>query len=155
MNLLIACPKFMILSKVRMSNKSFWWLDTTVSTCTLAYSSVLGWKWNVRPGIAKLMETSNVWTLVIPYAITSEQAVNPTMSSSRYRSLFAISPILLGLIEDSEGCQMTNCYCGYCCCVLHPHLFKVFPSIVLKILSHSFLITITFVYMSVHLGNTS
>jgi len=45
---------------------------------------------NHQAGVA-----SNVRTMVIPYDITSEQAIGPMMSSTAYNSMFVVDPILL------------------------------------------------------------
>jgi hypothetical protein len=46
------------------------------------------------PRIAKPV-AFNVRTMVIPYDITSEQAIGPMMSSTAYNSMFVVDPVLL------------------------------------------------------------
>lgn len=78
------------------------------------YSSVLirnGLTVKCAARIVNPVATSNIRTLAILYAIKSEQAIGPMMSSNRYFSLCVVDPILLGMTGDFKGCWMTNC-CG-------------------------------------------
>lgn len=112
--------------------------------------------------IVNPVATSNIRTLVILYAIKSEQDIGLMMSSTRNLSMCVVDPILLEMTGDFKGCRMTSCCGGGGCGVIswwnirvthccqfgigishefHNHLFEVFSSIFLEILSiYSFLV---------------
>lgn len=68
--------------------------------------------------IVNPVATSNIRTLVILYAIKSEQDIGLMMSSTRNLSMCVVDPILLEMTGDFKGCRMTSCYGGGCCCVI-------------------------------------